>query len=108
MQIHARSPHGSVLLVKPTNEKARLRNAKLLCLHNAISTSLTPDTDSAAKGGVRVLGASTSVPFRFTLHRIRLNCGVLLEPSIAATVAAGLTLIHLRLSLHLHPRSKLA
>ena len=64
---HANSPHGSVLLVKPTNEKARLRNAKLLCLHNAISTSLTPDTDSATKGGVRVLGAGTSVTFSICL-----------------------------------------
>jgi hypothetical protein len=63
MQIHARSLHGSVLFVKLTNKKARLRNAKILCSHNAISTSLTPDTDSAAKGGVRVLGAGTSVPF---------------------------------------------
>jgi hypothetical protein len=108
MQIHARSPHGSVLLVKPTNEKARLRNAKLLCLHNAISTSLTPDTDSAAKGGVRVLGASTSVPFRFTLHRIRLNCGALLEPSMAATLLQASPSSIYRLSLYLHPRSKLA
>jgi hypothetical protein len=63
IQIHTRSPHRLVLFVKPTNKKARLRNAKLLCLHNTIFTSLTPNTDSAAKGSVKVLQASTSVPF---------------------------------------------
>jgi hypothetical protein len=37
---------------------------KFLYLYNIISTPVTPDTDSAAKGGVRVL-------FRFMLYRIR-------------------------------------
>ena len=80
MQIHARSPHGSVLLVKPTNEKARLRKAKLLCLH---SIQILPRK--------AVWDCLEQVPpylFRFMLHRIRFRT------FYGCHIAAGLTLIH--------------
>ncbi len=53
--------------------------------------SLTPNTDSAAKGGVRVLGAGTSVPFLIytTLHLFKLWHSS--QTFYGCYIAAGLT-----------------
>lgn len=42
--------------------KSGLQNVKLLCLHNTISASLAPNTDSAAKDGATECGAKYETP----------------------------------------------